>query len=70
MTAVDRNILTLTKSQTDCLMVLRNPGYSQSKVAIAAKLDLPRSEAALGKLEELGLAKRNGSNRKERSSRS
>ncbi len=62
MTSVDRNIPTLTKSQADCLMVLRNPGCSQSKIAIAAKLDLRGTKAALGKLEELGLAKRNGLN--------
>jgi len=62
MTSVDRNIPSLTKSQADCLMVLRNPGYSQSKIAIAAKLDLRGTEAALRKLEELGLAKRNGLN--------
>ncbi len=62
MTSVDRNIPTLTKSQADCLTVLRNPGFSQSKIAITAKLDLRGTEAALGRLEALGLAKRNDLN--------
>jgi predicted transcriptional regulator len=59
MTSVERDGLTLTKSQADCLMVLRNPGFSQGRVAVAAKLDLERAKAALQKLEQLGLATRN-----------
>jgi hypothetical protein len=41
--------------------VLRNPGYSQSKIAIAARLDVKRVESVLRKLEELGLARQTGS---------
>ncbi len=61
MTSADRNSLTLTKSQADCLMVLRNPGFSQGRVAVAAKLDLEKAAGALRRLEELGLARRNNS---------
>jgi DNA-binding MarR family transcriptional regulator/predicted transcriptional regulator len=61
MTSADRGSLALTKSQADCLMVLRNPGYSQGRVAVAAKLDLEKTAAALRRLEELGLARRNDS---------
>ena len=51
----------LTKSQAACLMVLRNPGFSQRRIASAAKLDLGKTEAALRKLEELGLVRRSNS---------
>ena len=61
MMSADRGSRTLTKSQADCLMVLRNPGFSQGRVAAAAKLDLYKTEAALRRLEELGLARRNDS---------
>jgi DNA-binding IclR family transcriptional regulator len=61
MTSADRGSLALTKSQADCLMVLRNPGFSQGRVAVAAKLDLEKTAAALRRLEELGLARRNDS---------
>jgi DNA-binding IclR family transcriptional regulator len=61
MTSADQSIPTLTKSQADCLLVLRNPGHSQSKVAIAAKLDLKRAETALRRLEQLGLARQTDS---------
>ena len=61
MTSADQSIPTLTKSQADCLLVLRNPGRSQSNIAIAAKLDLKRAETALRKLEELGLARQTDS---------
>jgi DNA-binding IclR family transcriptional regulator len=61
MTAADQSIPSLTKSQADCLLVLRNPGRSQSNIAISAKLDLMRAEAALRKLEQLGLARQTDS---------
>ena len=51
----------LSKSQAACLTVLRNPGFSQRRIAGAAKLDLKRTEAALRKLAELGLASRSDS---------
>jgi len=57
MISADQSIPSLTKSQADCLLVLRNPGHTRSKIAIAAKLDLHRAETALRKLEELGLAR-------------
>jgi len=61
MTSAGPNARVLTKSQAACLMVLRNPGFSQRRIAGAAKLDLKRAEAALRKLAELGLAKRSDS---------
>ncbi len=51
----------LTKSQAACLLVLRNPGFSQRRIAASAKLDLGKTEAALRKLAELGLARRSDS---------
>jgi predicted transcriptional regulator len=62
MPSADQSIPTLTKSQADCLLVLRNPGHTRSKIAIAAKLDLKRAEIALRKLEQLGLARQTDSN--------
>jgi DNA-binding IclR family transcriptional regulator len=51
----------LTKSQAACLVVLRKPGFSQRRIAGAAKLDLKKTEAALRKLAELGLVRRGDS---------
>ena len=51
----------LTKSQAACLMIFRNPGFSQRRIAGAAKLDLKKTETALRKLAELGLATRSNS---------
>ena len=50
MMSADQNIPTLTKSQADCLIALRNLGHARSKIAAAAKLDLNRAETALRKL--------------------
>jgi DNA-binding IclR family transcriptional regulator len=61
MTSDDKTLPTLTKSQADCLLVLRNPGRSQSNIAIAARLELKRAETALRKLQELGLARQTDS---------
>ncbi|HME86391.1 MAG TPA: hypothetical protein VKG91_18055, partial [Roseiarcus sp.] len=61
MKSAGPNARVLTKSQAACLMVLRNPGFSQRRIAGAAKLDLKRTEAALRKLAELGLARRSDS---------
>jgi DNA-binding IclR family transcriptional regulator len=61
MMSADQNIPTLTKSQADCLIALRNLGHARSKIAAAAKLDLNRAETALRKLEEIGLAKQTDS---------
>ena len=61
MKSAGLNARVLTKSQAACLMVLRNPGFSQRRIAGAAKLDLKRTEAALRKLAELGLARRSDS---------
>jgi predicted transcriptional regulator len=55
------NARILTKSQAACLVVLRNPGFSQRRIAGAAKLDLKKTERALRKLAELGLARRSDS---------
>src|SRR5271165_850930 len=55
------NAWVLTKSQAACLMILRNPGFSQRRIVGAAKLDLKKTEAALRKLAELGLATRSDS---------
>jgi len=52
--------LILSRGETDCLLVLRNPGHSQSRVAIEAKLDLRTTETALRKLAALGLAEQTG----------
>lgn len=48
--------LILSREEADCLIVLRNPGYGASRVAVEAKLDLHKTETALRKLAELGLA--------------
>ena len=61
MMSADQDIPLLTKSQADCLMVLRNPGFSVGRIAVAAKLDLRNAEAALRKLKELGLAEQGDS---------
>ena len=61
MKSAGPNVRVLTKSQAGCLMVLRNPGFSQRRIAGAAKLDLKRTEAALRKLAQLGLARRSDS---------
>jgi hypothetical protein len=61
MKSAGPNARVLTKSQAACLVVLRNPGFSQRKIARAAKLDLKKTEAALRKLAELGLARRSES---------
>jgi DNA-binding IclR family transcriptional regulator len=61
MTSADQGIPPLTKSQADCLLVLRNPGRSQSNIAIAAKLNLHSAGDALRKLEELGLVRQTSS---------
>src|SRR5208282_5149439 len=45
----------------DCLMVLRNPGFSVGRIAVAAKLDLRKAEAAVRKLTELGFAEQGDS---------
>src|SRR5208337_1361783 len=63
MATAFQDILTLTKSQADCLRVLRSPGFSPGRIAVAAKLNLKKTEAALRKLEELGLAEQGGSRR-------
>ncbi len=52
-----QDILKLTRSQAECLSVLRSPGFSPGRIAVAARLDLRNTEAALRKLEELGLAR-------------
>ncbi len=54
-------MLKLTKSQADCLRVLRSPGFSPAKIAVAARLDLKKTKAALRKLAELGLAEQGSS---------
>jgi DNA-binding MarR family transcriptional regulator len=61
MKSAGPNTRVLTKSQAACLTVLRNPGFSQRRIAGTAKLDLKKTEAALRKLAELGLARRSDS---------
>jgi len=48
----------LTRSEAACLMALRNPGFSQRRIARASKLDLKKTAAALRRLAELGLVRR------------
>jgi predicted transcriptional regulator len=50
--------LYLTQSQAACLIALRHGRDAQSKIAIAAKLGLTKTTAALRTLAELGLAER------------
>lgn len=61
MMSAERDGLTLTRSQAGCLMVLRNPALSQARIAVAAKLDLRKAEAALLRLQELGFVQQNES---------
>jgi Mn-dependent DtxR family transcriptional regulator len=53
-----RSRLILTAPQADCLAVLRTAGCSKSKIAIEAKRSIKQTDAALGRLAELGLAER------------
>lgn len=50
-------VLTLTKPQADCLMVLRNLRLPEGRIAIAAKLEIKKTVGVLRKLEELGLVR-------------
>ena len=47
--------LVLTKSHAACLTALRNGKVTKPEIAILAKLDLAKTAAALGALEQLGL---------------
>jgi DNA-binding IclR family transcriptional regulator len=49
----------LTRSQAACLIALRHGKYSNTTVAIEAKLDLIETSAALALLARLGLARQN-----------
>ena len=49
------NRLVLTRRQAACLLVLQNPRFPQSRIAIEAKLSIKKTEAALRELEKLGL---------------
>ena len=51
--------LVLTKSHAACLTALRNGKVTKPEIAILAKLDLAKTAAALGTLEQLGLVKQN-----------
>ena len=51
--------LVLTKSHAACLTALRNGKVAKPEIAILAKLDLAKTAAALGALEQLGLVKQN-----------
>ena len=51
--------LVLTKSHAACLTALRNGKVAKPEIAILAKLDLAKTAAALGTLEQLGLVKQN-----------
>jgi biotin operon repressor len=53
--------IVLSREEADCLLVLRNPGRSPSRIAIEAKLDLRRTDDALRKLAQLGLAEQTDS---------
>jgi DNA-binding IclR family transcriptional regulator len=53
----------LTESQAACLVALRHHKDSKTAIAIQAELDLKKTATALGKLEELGLARRGEMNR-------
>ena len=61
MSGESRSDLILTGTQADCLAVLRNPGHSQSKIAIEAKRSMTQTEVALHRLVELGLARQTAS---------
>jgi DNA-binding IclR family transcriptional regulator len=51
--------LVLTKSQAACLTALRTGKVTKPEIAILAKLDLKKTSAALGTLEQIGLVKQN-----------
>ena len=51
--------LVLTKSHAACLTALRKGKVTKAEIAILAKLDLAKTAAALGALEQLGLVKQN-----------
>ncbi len=61
MSGESRSDLILTGTQAECLAVLRNPGHSQSKIAIEAKRSMTQTEVALHRLVELGLARQTAS---------
>jgi DNA-binding IclR family transcriptional regulator len=55
--------LALTKSQTACLIALRNSKVSKPEIAIQAKLDLIKTATVLGTLARLRLAKQDQTKR-------
>jgi predicted transcriptional regulator len=61
MTHKAENRLALTRRQAECLLVLQNPRFTRSRIAIEAKLSIKQTEAALRELEKLGLAQHDDS---------
>lgn len=56
--ASNAQLPSLTTSQAACLNALRDGKNSKTRIAIQSNLDFRKTTAALGKLEELGLARR------------
>jgi DNA-binding IclR family transcriptional regulator len=63
MTHKADNRLVLTRRQAECLLVLQNPRFTRSRIAIEAKLSIKQTEAALRELEKLGLAQQHDDSR-------
>jgi Mn-dependent DtxR family transcriptional regulator len=56
--AQESDVVVLTKSELACFRALARDTTRKSRIAIATKLDLPKTSAALEKLERLGFIRR------------
>jgi DNA-binding IclR family transcriptional regulator len=57
------DVVVLTKSELACFKALDSDATRKTRIAIATKLDLPKTSAALEKLERLGFVRRDESRR-------
>ena len=57
------DVVVLTKSELACFKALDNDATRKTRIAIATKLDLPKTSAALEKLERLGFIRRDETRR-------
>jgi DNA-binding IclR family transcriptional regulator len=61
--ATGDDVVVLTNSELACFKALDNDATRKTRIAIASKLDLPRTSAALEKLERLGFIRRDETRR-------
>lgn len=63
LAAKSDDVVVLTKSELACFKALDNVATRKTRIAIATKLDLPRTVAALEKLERIGFIRRDETRR-------